>query len=149
MPCPGAAAEPWVLVVVSQPHPTLQLPQLHAAGQQQVKIIAFLPGPLLAREDSSLLDIPSLCPLKTGAPVALVPSTPSALVGHGFMLFPLATAAAPSRTSHRRLPGFAGFLAASCHHSSTSESEGERERERREKKCCAVWIIVCLSSGMV
>lgn len=149
MPClgrPGVRLQsPGCCYCSPSPIPPCSCPSSVLLGQQQVKIVGILTGSLLAREDSALLGIPSLWPLQTGAPVILAPSTAIAPVSHGFMVFASATSPAPSRGPRRSLPGFAGFLAASCRHLSTSESEGEKGEK---VLCCVDYCVFVIWNGI-
>lgn len=79
MPCPGCPGRllqsPGCWHCFPSPVTPCSYPSSILRGQQQVKIIGFLTGALLAKEDSPLLGIPSLWPLQTDAPVTLAPST--------------------------------------------------------------------------
>lgn len=78
MPClgrPGGLLQsPGCWYCFPSPVPPCSCPSSILLGQRQVKIVGFLTGALLGREDSPLLGIPSLWPLQTGAPVTLAPS---------------------------------------------------------------------------
>ena len=139
---PAGCCKAWVLVGFPQPRPTLQLPQLHPAWAVASKSRWLSNQSPLSRGGFSPawhplpLALADWCPRHSCPPAAWAP------VSHGFTASASATAPAPSR---RRLPGFAGFLAASCRHLSISESE----RERGEKVlCCVDYCVFVIWNGI-